>query len=306
MGSSRLSEVRVRVVSDSPLVALYFRNLLHRTPLYAPEAFPRTLTVYAATLAGEGVAAARAGGSPYTVMDVDPQTARGTVLAVGNVPLTALGDAVVAAAGQLALVGGYRHVPGGNNDPTIAGARAEGALEWYMRDRHYYAPAGEAHPDLLPIRADVVADADKKGHTLVVGAPVGSVAGPAAARGRLFAAHAAVWSATEGLASALAGVSVPRTAAAGLPLVRGAVSAQGFVTLPLAGPKAVAHPSRILVVGGGRAAGPVSSGEAVAAVKAAAGLTDKAAEKLAARIAAAKTEVTAVATSADALKALAL
>jgi hypothetical protein len=292
--------IRVRVITDSPVVALYFRNLLQRTPLYNPQAFPRTITVYAATLAasGPGVAAAE-GGSPYTVVDVDPATKAGTVLAVGGVALASLSDALAAAATQLALMGGYRSIPGGNKHPGIAAARADGVLSWYMRDGHYYPPATAPHPDLLPLPGDVIAEADGKGYAAVIGAAAGSVAAPAAAKGRLYAAHNFVWAADQGISSAWGGVTLPSAAAKGVALGRGALVAQGGVTASLAGPRAVPHPSRVIVVGG-------SGADAAAKAKSAGGLSDKQAEKLAARLAATKAQVVSVGSAAEAAKALGL
>lgn len=49
MGASRSTEIRTRVITDSPLTALAARALLHRLPLYNAQVFPRTITVYAAT-----------------------------------------------------------------------------------------------------------------------------------------------------------------------------------------------------------------------------------------------------------------
>lgn len=306
MGSSRSAEVRVRVVTDSPVVALYFRNMLHRTPLYAPEAFPRTITVYAATLASDAIAAAR-GVGPYTVVDVDPRTSRGTVVAAGPVSFAALRDAVACAAAQLQVAGGYRHVPGGSHNSAIAAARADGVLGWYMRDGHYYAPAAEAHPELVPVRGDLVAEADGKGFALVVGAGSGAVAGPAAAKSRLYAGHDVVLTPT-GVASTWAGVSVPAAvqaaAANALPLTAGAVVAQAAATLPLSGPKEARAPSRIVVVGGG--AGAIAAGDVAARVKAATGMTDKAAAKLTARLAANAVPAVGAANDAEALKLLGL
>lgn len=292
VGSSRASELRVRVVTDSPVVALYFRNLLHRTPLYSPEAFPRTLTVYAATLASDAISGA-CGMGPYTVVDVDPQSSFGTVLSVGAVPLASIAEAVAAAAGQLQLAGGYRSVPGGAANPAITHARKANVLHWYMQDRHYYAQKDEAHPDLLPVKGDVVLNADGKSYSLVVGAPSGQVAAAAASKGRLYSAHNAIWSASEGISSTWAGVSVPSASAKGLPVVRGALVAQGSVTLPLTGAKSVSHPSTVIVVGGGD-------------VKTAAGVADKQADKLAARLTASGAKVSNVATAADAVTALGL
>jgi hypothetical protein len=48
-GSSRGTEIRTRVIADCPVMGLAARALLHRVPLYAPQVFPRAITVYAAT-----------------------------------------------------------------------------------------------------------------------------------------------------------------------------------------------------------------------------------------------------------------
>jgi hypothetical protein len=49
IGSSRETEIRTRFITDDPAMALVARAVLHRTPLYAAQVFPRTVTVYAAT-----------------------------------------------------------------------------------------------------------------------------------------------------------------------------------------------------------------------------------------------------------------
>jgi hypothetical protein len=130
VGSTASAEVRVRVVSDSPVASLYFRSLLHKIPLYSPQAFPRTITVYVASLAGPDIGAARGMASPYTVVDVDPATARGTVLIAGAVPLSAMRDALASAASTLQIAGGYRHRLGGSHVPAIAEAQSEGYAAW--------------------------------------------------------------------------------------------------------------------------------------------------------------------------------
>ena len=297
----------MRVVSDSAAAALFFRSLLQRTPLYAPEAFPRTLTVLVATLAAPaGVAAARGKAGPFTVVDVDPLAARGTVLAVGAAPLSAVAEAVATAAAQLMTLGGYRHVPGGAQNAALAAARADGVLDWYLRDGHVYADKAAPHPDLLalPRGADVVREREGGGVALVVGAAPGLVAAPAAAAGRLFSAGGAVWHASGALSALWAGLSAPAPLqaqlAAKLPLVRGSLVAEGMATLPLAGAaRAAPAPGRVIVVGGG------GGGDAAAAIKAACGLTDRQAEKLAARLKASGA-VSAVADAKAALAALGL
>ena len=307
----------MRLVTDSPIVALYFRSLLQATPLYSPQAFPRTLTVYAATAAGAGISAAAGMSAPFTVVDCDPATARATVLTAGPVPLAGLREAVAAAAGSLQSLGGYRHVPGGSHVPIIAEARKEGVSHWYFADGHYYAPAGEAHPDLLPLRcADVVLEGSSAGSgsggssgsssssgslALVLGASAGGVAGAAAAAGRLCAAHDAVWEAG-GLAAQWAGLTAP--AAAKLQAVRGALSAQGGLTVPLQGSaRLLPAPGRILVVA---PAGSAASASPAELIGAACRLSAKQAEKLQARLAAFKGRVEVLDSEAAALKALGL
>ncbi len=303
LGSSRAAELRVRVITDSPAVALYFKSMLHRIPLYAPEAFPRTMTVYAATLAGDGVSGwAGMNGKPFTVVDSDPATARCTVAAAGAFSLSALRDAVATAAGQTMATGGYRHVAGGSQNPNLAAARADGVLHWYMRDSHVYAEKGEAHPDLLPFRGDIVL-AQGGGSAIVVGGE--GVAGAAAVAKRLLAAHGGVWGAGAtaglGLHALWGGVSVPsafaRANAAAFPLGRGTMQAQGLATMPLEGGKAAPAPTHVVIVGG-------TGADAAAKFASAAGLTPKAAEKVASRLSGLK--VTEVATSQEAAKALGL
>jgi hypothetical protein len=291
LGSNRGAELRVRIVTDSPVVALYFRNMLHRVPLYGPEAFPRTVTAYVGTLAS---------GPAFSAVDVDPTAARGTVLAAGPVALAALREALATAAGQLQTVGGYRHVHGGDANPNIKAARGDGLLDWYMADRHWYAEAGEPHPDLLPLRADYITAGGEGGGAVVIGSATGAVAGAAAAKGRLYAAHNIVWQAG-GVAAQWAGLSIPKAAQAGaksLALTRGCVVAQGAATLPFSAPKSAAAPARVIVIDAAGGAGDAAK------VKAAAGLSDKQAEKLATRLSGVSVSV--VASEADALKALGL
>lgn len=311
-----------------PLVALHFRALLLRTPLYDAEVFPRTLTVYVGTLAAEegaaraplGDAPGRAG--PYTVTDVDPATAKATVLAVGRASLAAISRAVAAAATQLQALGGYRHVPGGDSVPTLSQARRDGLLHWYQRDGHVYAAPGEAHPDLLPLQADVVTAAagGAGGPTLVLGAINGEVAAAAAAKGRLWSAHHAVWEAGgKGVAAQWAGLCVPEGTAgvSADSLPRGTLVTGGRVSapLPLTPSRAAAEPAALLLVDtlAGAKAGPLGADALVARLAAAGSLgagaaTPKLSEALKARIAAAGPglRVEAVTSIADAVRALGL
>ncbi len=251
MGSTRASELRVRVVTDSPIVALYFRALLQRTPLYNPQGFPRTLTVFAGTLASEGIAAGRGMSAPFTAIDVDGGAARGTVAAVGPAALGAVRDAVAAAAGALQAGGGYRHVRGGSHVPAIAAAQEEGVIDWYYRDGHVYAPPGVAHPELLPLRGTVVAEAGGGGGCALVVDGGGALAGAALRAGRLFAAHHCVWEGASGaLAAQWGGAVVSGGGKPGAaPLRRGALAAQGGVATPLApAARAAPPPGRIILV----------------------------------------------------------
>ena len=308
-GGSRASELRLRVVTDSSVVALYFRSLLHRTPLYSPEVFPRTLTVYVATLGGA------AAGSPFAAIDIDAGAASGTVLASGAVPLSSLRDAMGVAAGHLQALGGYRSVRGGGaQSPNLAEARADGVLDWYARDGHVYAQPSEPHPDLLTLGGGSVAVSGSGGVALVLGARAGALVGAAATAGRLVGAHHVVWG-PRTLTPLWAGVSLPAAPAAPLPGVcgeRGALFTQSSVTAPLlCGPGASVAPSSLFII---EASAPTSGApvtgapEAVVArvATAAGGLTAKQTAKLAARLAGGSVGVTAVPTEAAAAALLGL
>lgn len=288
--------MRVRVVTDSPIVALYFRSLLHSIPLYAPEAFPRTITLYAATLAGEGLAAWKGIGKPYTVVDVDPSTARASVAVAGGASLNSMRQALLTAAGHLQAVGGYRHVPGGVQNPNLMVARNDGLLHWYMRDGHVYADKSEAHPSLLTSKGSVLLSGGTS--TLVVGPVCKELAGAAAAKGMLYSAHGVTWTAS-GLSAVFAGVSVPVGQVKGkLPFGRGTLLAQGLATLPLNTAKAVVHPSKVVIVGG---EGSDSSSKYAHA----GGVSPKAVDKVGALLAQVK-DVVQVASEAEAMKAVGL
>lgn len=300
IGSSRTSELRVRVISDSSVTALAFRSLLNRIPLYNPEIFPRTVTVYAASLASSAIAAGKdasgAAAKPYTVVDVDPATSKAVVIAVGDVSIASLRQAVATAAGRLMQLGGYRHVKGGDQNPNLRKVREDGVLEWYIKrgDAHWYPPASDAHPDLLALPADVVVGKDNS-ISLVLGGS-SALSGAAAKAGRLYAAHDAVWT-PEGVTAFWGGTSLP-TASAPAPLPRGALQAEDSAYVPLAGPKAVPAPAQVIVIGG-------TGEDAASKALSVAGLDDKRAEKLKARLAAG-VKVVAVATEAEAIKALGL
>jgi len=165
------------------------RALLFRTPLYAPEVFPRTVTVYVASETPE---------SPSTYVDINAQRAAATVLASGNVPLGALRHAIAAAASTLHSLGGYQSVKGGSaQSPNLAAARSDGVLEWYARDGHVYSKPGATPPDLLTLRGAAVmlpaAGNATAEAALVIGATTGILENAAAGAQRLLAAHHVVW-----------------------------------------------------------------------------------------------------------------
>ena len=281
VSACREAELRVRVVTDSSIVALALRSLLHRTPLYSPEAFPASLTVYH-TRGSSGVNA------PVTSVDVDARAGTAIVLAEGAVTLAALRNAVAAAAGSLYAAGAPRSVPASiARSPNLAAARADGVLGWYVRDGHVYAPPGAVAADALALCGDIVlpAQGEDSPTTLIVGGAAGGAVAAAAARaGRLLAAHHAVWLRSPpgsakpwtALSSLWAGASLPEQAAGGTPPPRGAVIMDGSVTAPLAGAaasiRATRGPIRVVVIGrdavmGVSAAmvGPASTSDGLAA-----------------------------------------
>jgi len=294
VGSSRTSEIRVRVITDSPIVALYLRALLQRTPLYNPQVFPRTITVFASTLAREGTAAGRGMTSPFTVVDADLVRSRAIVAAVGPFSLASLSNAIAAAAGALSGgPGGYRTTPF-DAHPALGEARADGSLPFYLRDGHVYAPPGEAHPVLLPLRGSVITGG-ASGATVVLGGGSGLVEGAAMSAGRLYA-----WGGcsveSHGVAGLFAGASIPSNLA-GKPL-KGSLIAQGCTTVPLCNPARLAgNLGKVLVLGGG-----VGGSEAL--VGFVEGSISK--DRLSAALSNIKAGVEIVATEADALKVLGL
>lgn len=224
VGATREAQVRLRVISDSAEYALYMRNLLVRTPLYHPEAFPRPIVVY---LASNGEAA-------FIGSDVDTETAKATVVASGKVSAASVREEIAHVAGLLMDAGGYRSQRGGG--ARVDAARKDGNIEWYMEDRYYVAPEGESHPDLLRLRASASVSGDKVSLT---------VDGAGAAD--QFAAHDVVWT-SSGLVRMWDGVSVGASHGDDLPA--GAITFQGATTHPLAAPGGVApHPSEIIVSG---------------------------------------------------------
>lgn len=312
VGSSRATQLHVRLVTDSAVQALAFRSLLQRVPLYSPELFPRTLTVYSGTLASAELLAGAGKGSPFTITDVDAGSSRGTILAAGAVSVESLSAAISRAAAQLMQQGGYRHVAGGSHVANLREARADGLLHWYTAraDAHSYglAAAGEAHPDLLALPAvDVIAAAGAAGSTLVLGDRSGAVAAAAAGKASLYAAGGAIWHATEGLSSFWGGAALPAgspaAAAAGLP--RGSLLSEGKAFVPLSGPKTVGQPAAVVLVAKEAAGKKLAAAEAAPLVAQTLGLTAKQAEKVAARLASVGS-ITGVASAAEAVAALKL
>lgn len=248
VGSTREAQVRLRVISDSPEYALVMRNLLVRTPLYHPEAFPRPIVVYVASKAQ----------AAFTASDFDPEGAKATVVASGLVPAAAIRAEISHVAGLLMDTGGYRHARGGG--PRVQAAREDGDIEWYVgEDRYHVAGAEEPHPDLVRVRASASV-ASNGAVTLVV---------DGSASRDSFAGHDVVWT-SSGVARMFDGVMT--AAAHGDDLPAGSITFQGATTvaLPSTLPPAAGHPKEIAVAGGDLAA--------------ALGLTDTQAEKLDARV----------------------
>lgn len=277
LGGSRGSEIRVRVITDSPLVALFLRALLHTTPLYNPQVFPRTLTLYASTLTREGSGAAGRGMSaPFTVVDADTGRGKGTIVACGPVALASLASALATAGGALGAGAAgspqsYRNTPFVPH-PALGEARAAGVLPWYLRDGHWYAGGGEAHPTLLPLRGAAVVMGGASsgggggggGSVVVLGnGGSGALEGGALKAGRLFAAGGAI---IEGggmggvggggpqASGTFSGLALP-SPMAGTPM-KGALIAQGATTVPLCTPSRLAPGgvSKVVVYGGGAGA----------------------------------------------------
>lgn len=264
LGSERSSQTRVRVVTDSPDVALFVANMLvrspsvralpasaslraptpsqHSTPLYNAETFPRNIVVVANTQWAQA--------EPVVASDVNLEaegSVKCTVVAAGPVPFQAIARHIAHCGAQLASASGWTNQPGGGA-PALAAVET-GTRELYVEDRHW-RPASGAAPGAVHLPATALAGA-KGGISLVFGSGVDV---PAAAHAdkkvTLVAAHHSVWSAS-GVSRAWAGLSVPEAAVGGAEaLPRGAICAGGLATLAFDAPAVVAHPVQVIVVGG--------------------------------------------------------
>jgi hypothetical protein len=260
VGSSRASELKVRVISDSPIVSLFFRNILHAVPLYSPEIFPKTITMFIGTKSTE---------SPFVGVDVDPKTSQGNIVVRGNVNLLTIRESLLKAASKLMTLGGYRSIPGGNHVPNIKQARQDGVLNWYFDDRHIYDTPSDKHPSILPIQVEsVLVNSSGKNEvstTLVLGSSsgIGKLSTAALAKGKLYTSNAAVWHKDVGISAFWGGVIAPVVGggasgsqeAAGSKVSvltnkpRGTLVVQGLEVVATSQAKYVPEPSKVVVIG---------------------------------------------------------
>lgn len=269
VGSYRDSEIKVRVISDRPEAALFFRNMLHAVPRYSAESFPRNIVVIDASMHGTGMDGKATPTEPAVIAtDIDPEaptSAKATVIVRGRVPLSQIMEHVAHCATQLAVVGGYRHLDGA---PPAAAAGIERGTA--SADRYRLAAEGTPQPSLLVLPGDVFTDAT--GTTAVLGAN-GAVAasriaaGAAALTGAsedpasldaafaaatagagVLAAHHFVWD-SDRLSSLWRGVAAPAAALGSGALPRGALSLNGgaITATGLAAPVTLAHPNRLVL-----------------------------------------------------------
>lgn len=223
VGASRDAEVRVRVISDSADYALVMRNLLARTPLYSPEAFPRPIVVYISTASPDS----------YTALDFDPEAARASIIVSGTPSIAQVRQQIAFSAGLLMDQGGYRHIRGGG--PRVQLARDDGNPEWYFDDRYNVADADTAHPDLL-----LLSSVD----TVVKGDSVSLVVDGSGHGDNVFAAHNVIWT-ENGLSRAWDGASTG--ASSDTP---GAITFQGLTTASVGSSAfSTSHPSKIVYTG---------------------------------------------------------
>lgn len=318
VGSYRTSEIKVRVISDRPEAALFFRNMLVPVPLRSAEFFPRNIVVIDASLHGTGFdMQGTPADAPLIASDVDPDartSRKAKVVVRGNVPLSQVMQHVAHCATQLASLGGYRHLHGSpKNDEDC------------LTHGYRLAPASEPHPSLLVLPGDVILGAD--GPTAVLGAggsvaaaatlPSGLVgaresAGAAAAQRAVagaatgpVAAHHFAWD-EQRISALWGGLALPAAAmpgggdAASLP--RGALSLNGgaLVCSGIAAPRVCGHPSRLVVVADA-APGPVDPATFVDVAAAAYHMSDDEAATLLSRINASGPELLVAASVAEAV-----
>lgn len=318
VGGYRTSEIKVRVVSDRPEAALFFRNMLIRVPRYTAEAFPRNIVVIDASMHGTGFDGR---GTPAEhaaiASDIDPDaptSAKASIVVRGRVPLAQIMEHVAHCATQLAVIGGYRHLDGVPPAAVVA-EREDGAV---LDRRYWTAQASDPHPSLLVLRGDLVRDA-KSGETTAVlgagGAVAASVAAAsltgaletaeahalALAAARLgapaIAAHHFVWDDSR-VSPLWGGVAAPAASLGGVAaLPRGAISLNGGATAAsgLAAPATADAPTKVVLVS--KAAQASKSVDRAAFVAAAAkefSMSDDEVTILDARLAAAQPKLTIV------------
>lgn len=226
-------------------------------------------------------------------VDVDPATARATILLRGPVSSGALANAIAIAGGALSISGGYRHVPGGAHVASLQDARNDDMLHHYLRDGHYYARADEPQPEvaLLPPGSAAVL-----GKTLVIGRDVLAAAASsgALAGGKVQSGSGALWHPTEGVSAPFAGLLMPAAAASGAAaaaLPAGSLVHGGEAVVPWAASavRSFGAPSRVVVVGAAPAGGASAVDAAIAAAAKASGWanpSEKADARLRARLSA--------------------
>ena len=106
-----------------PCVCLGSCALQVAAPLHHPDTFPRPIKVYVSTLAAEKpgpVGGDRAVYEPAIYRDVDPDTGRATIIAIGTPSIAQLQSVITSAASQLMLTGGYRGKIGGGKRVQMA------------------------------------------------------------------------------------------------------------------------------------------------------------------------------------------
>jgi hypothetical protein len=320
VGSYRTTEIKVRVISDRPEAALFFRNMLVPVPLRSAEFFPRNILVIDGSMHGTGFDGTETPSeAPLIASDIDPDAAtsrKATVIVRGKVPLTQIMQHVAHCATQLAALGGYKHLHGSTKTDEDA-------------DDHGYvlAKEGEPQPSFLVLPGDVVLG--KGGATAVLGAD-GAVAAAAASATNLIGARESAGSAATQRAAAGAttgvvaahhfawdedrvsgvwgGLAMPAAAMPGKgkaaleALPRGAISLNrgALVASGIAAPRVCAHPTRLAVVADAKP-GAVDPSTFVDVAAAAFHMSDDEAAMLLNRINSTAPELVVVPTAADAL-----
>ncbi|KAA0171279.1 hypothetical protein FNF28_00770 [Cafeteria roenbergensis] len=281
VGSYRESEIKVRVISDRPEAALFFRNMLHPVPRYSAESFPRNIVVIDASMHGTGVDGKGAPAEPAVIAtDIDPEaptSAKATVIVRGRVPLSQIMEHVAHCATQLA-VPSLLVLPG-DVFTDAAGTTA-----------------------VLGANGAVAASRVAAGAAALTGASedpasVDAAFAAAMAGSGVLAAHHFVWDADR-LSSLWRGVAAPTAALGSAALPRGALSLNGgaIAATGLAAPVTLAHPNRLVLCSKDAKLGPKV--DRAAFVDAAATLfrmSDDEAALLDARIAASNPELSVVA-----------